>query len=365
MEKASPTQRDVARAAGVCVSTVSLALRNHPSIPSATCRRIQTIASSMGYHQDAILTQAMTHLRRGAHGHDLLPLAILHGFFFPLPISENPHFREFWEAARIRANELGYYLEEFWMREPGMTPARLRGILKSRGIRGIIFSLPVLTAGNALDFDLEGFCAVNSGACRFFPPIHSVMSHPAQSIGQCVQNLVDRGCRRLGLVPPMEAGGFLNCETEAVFEFLARRAPAVEFAGVFRGEVNDSGFALATWAQANRLDVVIGTPQVLADLRAQGLSVPRDIGFVGLGVSLALDACSGMDRRNAHQASALVDLLVAHLQRNDLGVPPFAKGVMIESVWVDGGTVPATRPPAPRAAASPPVGRRGSVAHQR
>jgi len=43
--------RDVARAAGVHQTTVSLALRNHASIPAATRERIKAAAAELGYKQ--------------------------------------------------------------------------------------------------------------------------------------------------------------------------------------------------------------------------------------------------------------------------------------------------------------------------
>ena len=42
------TLQDIANAAGVARSTVSRALRNHPSIPSDTCVHIRQIAKEIG-----------------------------------------------------------------------------------------------------------------------------------------------------------------------------------------------------------------------------------------------------------------------------------------------------------------------------
>lgn len=348
-----PTQREIARSAGVSVSTVSLALRNHPSISPATCRRIQALAAKMGYYQDAILVQAMTHMRKGSHAHEHLPLAILHGFPFPLPLKHNAHFHEFWTAAQARAHELGYYLEEFWMREPNLTSVRLRTVLQSRGIRGIIFSQPKLRADNVLDFDLEGFCAVNSGACSFTPHIHAVMSHRAQSIVQCLDRVMALGYRRVGLALPATSATAQECEAEAIFRFRVSQEPDIEAASVH--QCAPCGYEpFARWVRRERPEIVLGTSEALEWLRATGLRIPAEISFAGFGISSEIDRCSGMDRRNAHQAIALVDLLVAHLHRNDMGVPAFAKSVMIDSEWVDGGTLKAMSrrirpktPPAP------------------
>src|SRR4051812_21699814 len=59
------TIKDIAAKAGVAVSTVSYALRNHPSIPPATCRRIQAVGEKLGYRPDPQISALMAHIGRG------------------------------------------------------------------------------------------------------------------------------------------------------------------------------------------------------------------------------------------------------------------------------------------------------------
>src|SRR5690554_1647561 len=58
------TIRDVAKAAGYSKSAVSLALRNHPSLPDATKNRIREAAERLGYRPDPTL-RALAHYRYG------------------------------------------------------------------------------------------------------------------------------------------------------------------------------------------------------------------------------------------------------------------------------------------------------------
>ncbi|HRP04381.1 MAG TPA: LacI family DNA-binding transcriptional regulator, partial [Opitutaceae bacterium] len=55
MAERRTTLSDVAKRAGVHVTTVSLALRNHPRLPESTRRRIQSLAKRMGYAPDPLL----------------------------------------------------------------------------------------------------------------------------------------------------------------------------------------------------------------------------------------------------------------------------------------------------------------------
>src|SRR5690606_18100520 len=49
------TLSDIAKQAEVHVTTVSLALRNHPRLPERTRKRIQKIAEELGYQPDPVL----------------------------------------------------------------------------------------------------------------------------------------------------------------------------------------------------------------------------------------------------------------------------------------------------------------------
>ena len=52
--KRRTTIKDVAKVAGVHFTTVSLALRRHPSIPEATRERIRRVAERIGYAPDPV-----------------------------------------------------------------------------------------------------------------------------------------------------------------------------------------------------------------------------------------------------------------------------------------------------------------------
>lgn len=57
----SLTMQDVATAAGVDRTTVSLALRNHPRISLATRKRVQQVADELGYRTHPLVSALMTY----------------------------------------------------------------------------------------------------------------------------------------------------------------------------------------------------------------------------------------------------------------------------------------------------------------
>src|SRR5258708_3707224 len=55
--------QDIAEKAGFSKATVSLALRNHASIPEPTRELIQTLAAEMGYRPNPLVSALMTYRR--------------------------------------------------------------------------------------------------------------------------------------------------------------------------------------------------------------------------------------------------------------------------------------------------------------
>lgn len=142
------TQRHVADACGLHPSTVCLALKNSPSIPAETRRRVQIIAEELGYSPN-VAARNLALLRTGRKESAKLPLAWINQEARRDHWRSDGEARLFFEAARRRAADLGYHLEEIWTHEPGMTPARIVQILRARGIEGVLFP-----AHHSFDFSL-------------------------------------------------------------------------------------------------------------------------------------------------------------------------------------------------------------------
>ena len=66
---------DVAKRAGVHVTSVSLALRNHPSLPPTTRARLCRLAEKMGYRPDPALSALVAYRHRARMAKDQPTLA--------------------------------------------------------------------------------------------------------------------------------------------------------------------------------------------------------------------------------------------------------------------------------------------------
>ena len=85
-----PTIRDVARAAGVGASTVSLALRNDPRLRPAMRDHVRKVASEIGYLPNATLASLMAQVRGGKNLPFQATLAFLNASDDSTILRENP-----------------------------------------------------------------------------------------------------------------------------------------------------------------------------------------------------------------------------------------------------------------------------------
>jgi LacI family transcriptional regulator len=192
-----PTLLKVARAAGVSLTAASMAMRNHPRIGAGTRRKIQAAAKKIGYKPDPQLSRLMWYLRtnKAAKYEETI------GF-----LSDNANLAE-WRAfsqadyflgAVDRASELGYRMEVFHLRAPGVTHASLNRVLRSRGIRGILTS--AFREPNAsLELDWPQFATVACGSSLARPVVDRTMTDYYRAMLMVTEKLAAEGSQRIGL----------------------------------------------------------------------------------------------------------------------------------------------------------------------
>lgn len=192
-----PSMRSLAKLAGVCPMTVSLSLRNHPSIPEATRERIKAIAEKNGYRPDPIVGRLMRHLRVGVNQRQGAMICAL-GLRFSH--KRRGYAEDILDGAKARAAELGFFLDRLWLDETGLEPARLKRLLRSRGVEALL----LLPMAEPLDLtetlEWANVSAVATSATVTAPHVHTVL--PAQfgnTLALCGA-LRTEGARRIGLV---------------------------------------------------------------------------------------------------------------------------------------------------------------------
>ncbi|MDQ8207924.1 LacI family DNA-binding transcriptional regulator [Coraliomargarita sp. SDUM461003] len=115
--------KQIAEKAGVSRMTVSCALRNSPRVKAETAARIQAIADELGYAPDPRFAEHMARVRETKQK-ALLPIAWINANAKQKAFREYEWLQPYFEGAQERCEELGYRLEEFWLRELSRATAR-------------------------------------------------------------------------------------------------------------------------------------------------------------------------------------------------------------------------------------------------
>ncbi len=349
---ATPTHRAIAAAAGVSLSTVSLALREVHRVQAGTAAKIRATAERLGYRANPGVSMWMAHVRatRSPRFQEVL------GYVHTIPRDHS--FRRYMpfdlyrKGAEARAKELGYQLSDFEWHAEGMTGHRLRQILHAQGIRGLIFEYNDFeeTGQYSIGFDWTGFTAVSLGGRPSNTPIHNVASNFFDGVRLAHQKLVELGFTRIGLSLHLFTDRSINYEISGGFlcaqslnADLAARIP-IHNTDVVQGWDRRGFFS---WFEKHRPQVIASPDQeVLAFMKHFGLRVPQDVGFVHL-MKPAGSEGTGLDHHPEHMGSVAVDLLSSLLHTNQSGPVQLVRRELLEPTWFAGNSLcsPLTRRP--------------------
>ena len=340
MENPRPTQKDIARAAGVTQATVSLALRNHPSVKPETAAHVRAIAERLSYVLDPYLSGLSAYRRSLRPPNDPRRAALAwlsndaDGSFW----KNSRAFSAYHEGARLRAAELGYGLEDHCLSRPGMTPRRLEQILHSRGIPGIIVA-PQPRPDARLDFSFERFSAVSLGYTLAEPRLHLVTWHQFRAMETLFRKLLALGYRRPGLALALDSDLRSDRNWSAAFlSEQARLSPADRIPPLLDEQLDAA--RLLSWHGEYKPDVVVAIwPQVHRWLAEAGISVPDDVGFACLSVTEGDPELSGLSENPRAIGAKAVDFIVDMIHRAERGVPAMQVCFLTEGHWFEGGTL--------------------------
>ena len=124
------TFRQIAKATGLAVATVSYALRNDPKIPAETIARVRATADKMGYRPNPRVAALMAHIRRAR------PVATGERIGFIWLARPGPYLGTH-RGAKQRAEQLGYELEDFALSDRGLAAVGcVEGALRHAAGRG-------------------------------------------------------------------------------------------------------------------------------------------------------------------------------------------------------------------------------------
>ena len=363
------TQQDIATRAGVHVTTVSLALRNHPSLPPVTRDKIQHLANEMGYRPDPALSALMAYRRgtkvnrhnaasRAAKGYGTVAWVTNYPTRDSWSAGSGTCFAIYRESAAERLARHGYQLEDFWLREPGLTAKRASKILFSRGIRGLLIC-PLPTDRGHLSLDWDKFSAVSFGYSIVRPKLHLFTAAHYRAVIATMRELRSLGYRRIGLVISSGMDERMDRLWSSAYRSQMAIVPQSQSIPVLTYEDDHPRYRESyylegrklfnTWFQRHRPEVVISTSHFLPQWADQlGYRIPDDLGVVNPILQEKPEArgISGIVEATRQIGHAAAEFLVAMMQRGEYGIPECPQQILIEGKWFQGKTVKKTEPPA-------------------
>lgn len=334
----SITIRELAALAGCSHATVSLALKNHPRISQATREKITRLAEEHGYFRDPVVSQLMNQLRAGRHGRPAEKLVYLNLWDNPDEAKRGYHDRTCYAEACARARALGYEIEEFWAKEPGLSAQRISRILYHRSVRGLIVGAPPRPSSH-ISLQWEHFATVAIGATMVKPDVHRVVHSHFQGMQLTLRSLKHRGYQRVAFTSLHDQSERSNQGWLACYLLHSHRLPAKARIPPLVVTKWDAG-KMRQWLEKYRPDAVVSNhDEPLNLLRELGCRVPGEIGFASLDRILPSDPYAGIDQMRGRCGASAVDLLVSLVETNQFGLPEYPKTLSIDGVWRDGPTV--------------------------
>lgn len=331
------TLKDVAEAANVSATTVSLALRNDIRLSEETTVRVQKLAKKLGYRPDPWLSSLSAYRRNDQYVAKHLVLGLLSNWEAKSAWKKRDTFRLYYEGAKRQSEKLGYRLEEFWLPENGGA-RRTADILFNRGIAGVlVFPLP--KQSDTLEFDFSRFSTVQIGRSMHNPPTYSVCHNHFKAVVTATEEVFSLGYRRVGLAQAMVDDEIQLSRWAGAF--LGRQKHYVSAIGkipiYYPSKLERDGFL--SWVKKHRCDVVISSDMIIYDwLLSAGYRVPEDIGFVNLALDFE-ESISGIHLKSEETGAQAVNLLNIYMTSGQKGVPDIPATLVIEGGWHAGETL--------------------------
>lgn len=333
MKPGRTTLRDIAARCDISATAVSLALRNHPSIPESTRERVRAAAAALDYRPDPALAALNRYRHRHLSSASGYVLAYVTCFEKRNGWQQSAFFRRACRGAFLQAESLGFRMEHVWLTEPGLTPERFAQVLEARGIRGMVIA-PLPRPASQLELPWDRFSCVAIGPSLVSPALHSACGDQYQAAMLLLERLRQLGYRRVGLLLDPDADRRHRGKYQAALAFTRTPETPRPLIASRPGDGN-----LKAWLRTEKPDVVISDVDENYDRLLQlGVRVPQQIGYASL-VRSGRREISGVETFPEQIAGAAVIRLQQMLYENETGVPELPTCTFLPGRWVDGETV--------------------------
>jgi DNA-binding LacI/PurR family transcriptional regulator len=328
------TMRALARMAGVSVQSVSLALRNQPSIGIETRSRIQALARKLGYAPDPALVKLMHHLRAKQQRKSAASVCFI---TTRSPRAVDIFCDQLLEGAIATAQQSGFSYQVTHVDPDKLSAERFQRMLRARGVEGLL--LMPMAEVRPLDnlVDWREFSVVAATRSVTSPSFDCVVPNHFQNVSNLCERLHAAGFRRPGLVVESQHDrrcGYLL--TAAVAWHGAYGGMGPTRAHCYERLERD---AFRGWLKEERPDVLlVSLDRIAAEMREAGLPI-GSLPIVSCSARPASNGVfpfSGMFDNPRQIGVAATEILARKIAVGQRGIPPQPTTTLIPGEWVDG-----------------------------
>ncbi|HTJ78451.1 MAG TPA: LacI family DNA-binding transcriptional regulator [Rariglobus sp.] len=323
------TLKDVARAAGLSVSAVSYALRRAANIPEKTAERVQAVASKLGYRPNARVGELMAHIRRARPLEKVEPLALVYVQGDRIS-AESEFSKQVETAARKHATECGYRLDTFRLTDVEGNARRLAGILRARGVSGVLF-FP--TAGRdriELNWPWEDFAVAVLGMSELNVALPRAGHHHYEAMREVLRQLASRGATH----PVLLIDAATNARAHRGWQAAWLVDGPIDAPHRLWLQHDKIRASLSAWLKKLKPDaVIVDSLPLLRQVQAAGWKGPNS--RVVLLSWVPTSGVAGIEQGYDTIAAHAVDLVVTQLQHNQRGLPTPPPMLLFSGRWRD------------------------------
>ena len=329
------TIRDIAKASGYSVMTVSFALRADPRVKESTRLKIEKVAERLGYTPDPEIVRLMHRVRSNPSLETAEKIVILNSYAEQKVFSQDTFTQELMAAMVTRLHKHGFELKTCWMGEWDFDGHKIARALLDEKVSGIF--IPPMAQGFPDDFQFpwEHFTTISVEERPNMPSVHRVHPNHFNNMTRLLEHLLALGFQRVGFASTAPMLGRDRFSYFGAFHTFFRELHSdLDFIPPLQEAQKSED--LKAWYERYQPEVIIVSVGWLEGvIRAVlGLSVPEDVSLVTL--SAEYEALAGIVQKVDMIGVAAADLLMAHILRHDRGIPAFPKTVMIDGNWKDG-----------------------------
>ncbi len=341
-----PTLKDVARETGYHITTISLALRGHASIPTETRQRIEEVAQRMGYQRNPVF-YALSRFRQEGRVRAPAPrIAYLENYGAGSGLARPAYQQAIYEGARRQAELLGYQLEVLAVGEDDHDARSLSHHLRDNHITGVVLgSFQPGFAEIALNWADYAVCKIHS---RHTEPNATVVANDQlREVRMAFRRIAALGYRRIGLAvgrADEDASGHRHTAgylMEQAAVAVDRQIPPLIFP--YNTDATMLGGMITRWVRRHHIDAVIcNWTSVREVIEGAGLRVPHDVACACLCLcDAAPDGLAGVRPHLHLVGERAVSIVVTQLKSGQPGLPEVPSSIYVQSTWEDGPSAPA------------------------